>query len=164
MRPDGLAWTRLKFKKNCACTLMLSCRTGNTTVKKSVLEWVSEMSRWQIRESLQVHVTRPLSPFFGWDLGTRLASGKIVWERDYSQTKTGSYVDVWALCRRLNSTSTSDFMSLSEFYVVVWVLCQRLSLSFMLTSEPYVVVWALCQCLCFQTSTSESLTLTFEWC
>ena len=94
----------------------------------------------------------------------RLASRKTVWEWDYSPSLLDFYIDVWALCRHLNSMSTSEFYVIVlvlcqglGFYINVWawVLCRRLSP--MSLSEFILTSGLSCWCLGFQT-------LTSEWC
>ena len=102
-------------------------------------------------------VTRPLSPFFGWGLRTRLTSRKIVWNEAIPRPKQAvvwtskpsmltsePYVEVWAF----PSKSEPEFMSMSglsdvdvwKSYVDVWMTLRfnTNGLPYAQTSPSYV--------------------------
>ena len=97
-----------------------------------------------------------------WTLTFRKASVSFSDQQAFtSSSGTSEPINVWALCWRLSS------MSSSELYVDVWALCHRLYFyvdvcAFTSTSEPFVVVWVLCRCLSLML-TSEMLTSMSEW-
>ena len=137
MRLNGLVQKRSKFKKNCAFALtqLLSYRTGSETVKKSILEWACVISRWPIRESLQMWPG--LFPHFWVGPGD-----------EASEQKNSLGMRLFPITSRLLHWCLS-LMSLSELHVNIWILCHRLS--FISTSGLS------CWCLGFQT-------LMSEWC